>query len=368
MGPTVALYPAPADREVSAPSLSRAEWAGRHAVDLRSVGSVKKSASLPVKFQMVLQRSFPDGACLPIEQLAEMVRQQVNIRCPTAIWFDMPSTFPVRRRINMLDISTIGCCQDSSSLLLKDAGKASSGMIRLRKRIRLCLVKRAERDLKTVFKRLVFLTSRDAAATLGESFGLQSFIIPLAASQSCFSLKICPDEKPLLVFVGTSTYWPNADAVSWLCSDLFPALRQVRPDVRLRLAGRGPWPKALGANVTVLSDFDNLGQAFEGAWAAVAPVRFGAGMQNKVLEAVAAGVPIIAHDHALRGADDLSTFVWQFLDRDGFVKQTLDCLGMAAAERENRIAQSRAVAAKTHSPAAEESAFRRAIIGLICND
>ncbi len=371
LGSTAALYPVQADRTASAlypPHVLRADWAGRHAVVLRGIGSVKRNASLSRKLQMVMQSSFPDGACLPIFELADSVRRQIGICRPTAIWFDMPSTFPVRRRIGSLDIPTIGCCQDSLSLLLKDAFKASSGIMRLRKWMRLRVVMRAERDLETAFRSLVFLTSKDASASLGKSFSNRAAIIPLAASDSCFSLNICPGERPLLVFVGTSTYWPNADAISWMCSDLFPVLRRVRPDVRLRLAGKGPWPKSVGDNVTVLSDFDSLGQAFEGAWAAVAPVRFGAGMQNKVLEAVAAGVPTIAHDHALRGAEDLSTFVWRFSDRDGFVKQTLDCLSLTVAERASRAAEARAVAVETHSPAAEEAAFRRTILGLMGND
>jgi glycosyltransferase involved in cell wall biosynthesis len=371
IGSTTVLYPARADRlglAIPPSTLFKPECIGPHTMNLQRVGAARANGRLLLRLQMAMQHSFPDGAGLPIDQLAETVRKQICIRRPTVIWFDMPSTFPILRRIGDPDIPVIGCFQDSSSLLLRDSGKASKGINRFRKWLRLCLVQRAERDLDTAFSRLVFLTTKDAAASLKNPCSPKAAIIPLAASDSCFSLSISPAENPLLVFVGTSTYWPNADAVSWLCSDLFPALRRLRPDVRLRLAGRGPWPEILGDNVTVLSDFQNLGQALDGAWAAVAPVRFGAGMQNKVLESVAAGVPTVAHEHALRGAENLSVYVWQFKDTDGFVKRTLDCLNLTAIERTTRTTNARTVAMKSYSSMAEEEAFRNTIFGAIADD
>jgi len=370
LGTTIAFYPARSD---SSSGLSKSipdsieDWICRDRIDLRSVGTVRSKATFGAKLKMVIYRSFPDAACLPIHQLAAAVRKQCRIQAPTIVWFDMPATFPVRQRLGSLGGQTIGCCQDSSSLLLWDQAKTTSGILRYRTWMRRWIVQRAERALNKTFDRLVFLTKRDAEASIGKSGGSKVFVIPLAASSSCFALDIRPESTPLFVFIGAANYWPNADAIRWLCLELIPALRKRRSGVRVRLAGKGPWPPNLGENVAIMSNFENLAQAFEGAWAAVAPVRLGAGMQNKVIEAAASGVPLLVHDHALRGAEELSPFVWRFTDKDSFVEQAMDLLNSTANMRAKRAASARDVALRRYSPEAEETAFKRAILETLDN-
>lgn len=108
-----------------------------------------------------------------------------------------------------------------------------------------------------------------------------------------------------IVFVGNLGYGPNADAIRWFVRAVFPRVRSRTPDAELHIVG----PRAsrairrLGAmpGVIVRGVVPDVHAALIGARVAVAPLRSGAGIQNKVLEAMAAGTPVVATGRAVRG-------------------------------------------------------------------
>jgi sugar transferase (PEP-CTERM/EpsH1 system associated) len=104
------------------------------------------------------------------------------------------------------------------------------------------------------------------------------------------------DELPL-VFTGAMDYWPNIDAVSWFVAEMLPALRQRWPRLRFHIVGRSPAPavRALaGEAVNVTGTVDDVRPWLQHAAAVVAPLRLARGIQNKVLEAMAMGRPVVA--------------------------------------------------------------------------
>lgn len=107
-----------------------------------------------------------------------------------------------------------------------------------------------------------------------------------------------------IVFFGTLAYPPNADAVARLAS-LWPRVQARRPGTSLLLAGARPSDDirraATDLGWTLVADFGDLGEILSRARLAVAPLRIAAGIQNKVLEAAAHGLPQIATPAALRG-------------------------------------------------------------------
>lgn len=114
-----------------------------------------------------------------------------------------------------------------------------------------------------------------------------------------------PDVPPRICFTGNLGYFPNADAAVHLARDLWPALRAAHPRLTLTLAGARPPRRVrrLGATPGVeLHDTPpDLAPLLAGATAAVAPLRAGSGVPVKVLEAWAAGVPVIASPWAAAG-------------------------------------------------------------------
>jgi sugar transferase (PEP-CTERM/EpsH1 system associated) len=104
------------------------------------------------------------------------------------------------------------------------------------------------------------------------------------------------EELPI-VFTGAMDYWPNADAVTWFVQDMLPALRQRWPELRLSIVGRNPTAavKALaGDAVRVTGTVDDVRPWLQHAAVVVAPLRLARGIQNKVLEAMAMGRPVVA--------------------------------------------------------------------------
>ena len=105
-------------------------------------------------------------------------------------------------------------------------------------------------------------------------------------------------EAPL-VFTGAMDYWPNVDAVSWFAADVLPRLRQQHPKLRLHIVGRSPTPavRALAsadAGVVVTGTVPDVRPYLQHAAVVVAPLRLARGIQNKVLEAMAMGRPVVA--------------------------------------------------------------------------
>lgn len=100
-----------------------------------------------------------------------------------------------------------------------------------------------------------------------------------------------------IIFTGKMDYPPNEDAALILVNRVLPLVRRDVPSATVCIAGRDPGPRVrkLGAvdGVTVTGLVDDLRPYLEKAAVFAAPLRFGAGMQNKVLEALAMGVPVV---------------------------------------------------------------------------
>jgi polysaccharide biosynthesis protein PslH len=107
-----------------------------------------------------------------------------------------------------------------------------------------------------------------------------------------------PAPHPTVVFCGVMNYGPNEEGARWLAQEVWPLVRAARPDAALQIVGASPTPavQALGqasANVTVTGAVPDVRPYLWNAAVAVAPLLVARGVQNKVLEAVAAGLPCI---------------------------------------------------------------------------
>ncbi|MGE0418864.1 MAG: TIGR03087 family PEP-CTERM/XrtA system glycosyltransferase [Acetobacteraceae bacterium] len=111
------------------------------------------------------------------------------------------------------------------------------------------------------------------------------------------------------VFTGTMDYPPNVDAVRWFAEVILPLVRRTLPDARFYIVGNSPSPavQALGATqgVVVTGRVPDVRPYLAHATAAVAPMRIARGIQNKVLEAMSMGKPVIVTSGALEGIEAL---------------------------------------------------------------
>jgi sugar transferase (PEP-CTERM/EpsH1 system associated) len=123
--------------------------------------------------------------------------------------------------------------------------------------------------------------------------------------ERAYASPFLPDETAL-VFTGAMDYWPNIDAVTWFVRDMLPTLRQRWPALRFHIVGRSPAPAVAalaGAAVVVSGTVPDVRPYLQHAAAIVAPLRLARGVQNKVLEAMAMGRPVVAAGHCLSVID-----------------------------------------------------------------
>lgn len=104
--------------------------------------------------------------------------------------------------------------------------------------------------------------------------------------------------QPYVVFTGNMDYLPNVDAVTWFHEAIFPKVRARRPDARLVIVGRNPAKEVLALRadpaVRVTGWVDDTLPWLRGASVAVVPLRMARGLQSKILEAMAMGIPTVA--------------------------------------------------------------------------
>jgi sugar transferase (PEP-CTERM/EpsH1 system associated) len=113
-----------------------------------------------------------------------------------------------------------------------------------------------------------------------------------------------PDER-VMVFTGAMDYWANVDAVAWFAHAVFPLIREQDADARFVIAGARPSEavRALAEQegITVTGAVPDMRPYLAHARLAVAPLRIARGIQNKVLEAMAMGKPVLASPAAMEG-------------------------------------------------------------------
>ncbi len=100
-----------------------------------------------------------------------------------------------------------------------------------------------------------------------------------------------------LIFVGHMRVLHNVDAATHLAEDVLPLVQKEIPTCTLRIVGADPapeiWELGQSASITVTGFVPDLNAHLNDAAVFVAPLRFAAGIQNKVLEAMAAGRPVV---------------------------------------------------------------------------
>ena len=157
-----------------------------------------------------------------------------------------------------------------------------------------------ERDLARNFD-LVFTCSEKDADAFREMGSQRVRVVPNA---------IPPLAPPLVaqrhdvVFVGSLDWRPNADAAVVLAKEIWPRCRALLPGSRLVVVGRNPplHVQALASHdVSIEGSVPSVRPYLDQAFATAIPLRAGSGTRIKILEAWAAGVPVIASRIAAEG-------------------------------------------------------------------
>jgi glycosyltransferase involved in cell wall biosynthesis len=200
---------------------------------------------------------------------------------------------------------------DSISLLFRQAAAQSrSGFGRWITRFELARTERYEGWLLGQFGQVVVTSDSDRKALLELANGRASQasirVIPNGVNTDYFRPNPAVERQPAtLVFSGKMSYHANVTAALHLINDIMPHVWAERPDTQVVIAGKDPTPhlrslaERHAQRVMVTGTVPDIRPYLWGATVAVAPIVYGAGIQNKVLEAMACATPVIATPRAV---------------------------------------------------------------------
>ncbi|HEV2852862.1 MAG TPA: TIGR03087 family PEP-CTERM/XrtA system glycosyltransferase [Thermoanaerobaculia bacterium] len=172
-------------------------------------------------------------------------------------------------------------------------------------------LRRYEASLAGRFQRVTFATGNETRLykSFASSAGARAETVLSGVDFDFFQPMDLPKSPhPTLVFTGQMDYFANVDGVVHFARQVFPRLKQRFPDLEFVVVGRSPVPavRDLGElpGIQVTGAVGDVRPFLARAWVFVAPLRIAQGVQNKVLEAMASNVPVVASERVLAGLSD----------------------------------------------------------------
>jgi sugar transferase (PEP-CTERM/EpsH1 system associated) len=170
-------------------------------------------------------------------------------------------------------------------------------------------------------------------------------IIPNGVDLAALQPRSLPGSEPDVVFCGVMDYPPNVDGVLWFSREVWPIIRARRSDARFFVVGSDPSPSVrhLQSTATGIEVVGAVAEVQSRLWSSavsVAPLVTARGVQNKVLEALAAGLPTVVTSQVFAGLPHVAREGCLVADTaDIFARQVLSLLGLSGQERRSIAAK-----------------------------
>jgi glycosyltransferase involved in cell wall biosynthesis len=141
------------------------------------------------------------------------------------------------------------------------------------------------------------------------------------------------DKRKDMLFVGGFGHAPNADAVLWFVNEIMPRLSK---DTRLIVAGSRPPEKilALSSERVIVKGFvsdEDLSVLYASCRVAVVPLRYGAGVKGKTIEAMHELIPVVSTSFSIEGLCEIEEIIPPRDDAESFAKEIMKFIGSNGA-------------------------------------
>ncbi|HTE15216.1 MAG TPA: TIGR03087 family PEP-CTERM/XrtA system glycosyltransferase [Burkholderiales bacterium] len=168
-------------------------------------------------------------------------------------------------------------------------------------------LQRTEKQLARQFDLCTATTQAEWDTLENYRMGVPSDWFPNGVDSEYFKPSDEAYEPDTISFVGRMDYYPNQECMFEFCAKTLPVLRERRPNIKLLIVGADPTPavRKLGElpGVTVTGSVPDVRPYLHRSAVMVAPLNIARGTQNKILEAMAAGVPTVVSRIAAGGVD-----------------------------------------------------------------
>ena len=194
-----------------------------------------------------------------------------------------------------------------SHLFAQAARQSASGFGRIVSRLELGRTRRYETDMVRRFERVLVTSDLDRRALLelaGPAAEGKIAVVPNGVDTRRFYPIDEPHQSDTIIFTGKMSYHANITAVVRFVREILPFIWSRRPQTRFQVVGKDPdrHIRKLGeddARIHVVGSVDEIQPYLGRAAVSVAPITYGAGIQNKVLEAMACRTPVVASPQAV---------------------------------------------------------------------
>jgi glycosyltransferase involved in cell wall biosynthesis len=202
----------------------------------------------------------------------------------------------------------------------------------------------------------VLIAASHAEARSLSMFGVETAVVPNVVLHPPARPRRHPGPFVSILFVGTLGYAPNADAVMWFASRVWPRLqRALRHRVRWLIVGLNMPPQvarlASRRGIEVSGSVDDVGPYYRRADLVVAPLRAGGGTRVKIIEAVAHGRPLVATRLAVEGTTFRPGVDMLVAEGDSNFLRSCLMLARGRALRARLVEHARAKSKRDYSPA-----------------
>jgi polysaccharide biosynthesis protein PslH len=219
-----------------------------------------------------------------------------------AVVLSASSLAPYLRERRLANTPAIVDLMDVDSEKWLDFANASRGPKRWLYRLEAARVRKLERQLAS-WVRAAAVVSQPEADIFDQVVGQPFATVATNGVDLEYFQPVDGPVVPACAFVGAFDYLPNVDAAVWFAREVWPAVRQQCPLAEFWLIGRKPAPavQALASlpGVKLIGQVPDVRPHLARAAVAVVPLRLARGIQNKVLEALAMGKPLVASPAAL---------------------------------------------------------------------
>lgn len=325
---------------------------GEHMADLAALGIARQAIKLnDESFDRFITELNPDVVLFDRFMMEEQFGWRVEKHCPTAL--------------RVLETSDLQSLRDARQLRLKDALKADPqrddfstlfGLDHPDLYRHMAAADISQREVAAIYRSdLSLMISEPEIELLTGQFRVPGALLhhcPLMVEASGPGKSF--EQRAHFLSIGNFRHAPNWDAVLWLKTVLWPRIRQRLPQAELHVYGAYTPPKATVLNnpaqgFRVLNWAEDALQVMGDARVALAPLRFGAGIKGKLLDAMVCGTPSVTTPIGAEGMH--GTLAWPGLvasDVEGLVNAAVTLYQDEAAWQQ----------ANAHAPALLQARYR----------
>lgn len=256
-------------------------------------------------------------------------------------WQEQGTLIPILRLLNRRARIVCTFHDVLSQRFVRARDASGSGARRTRWAWAAAVARRAERQILNRADVVIVLSEKDALLLPPGRADVHVVTPPLAADTGAIDRSsMVPGE---ILFVGFIARWENEEGLLWFLADAWPRIKTAIPHARFRIVGLGIRQElreaADHAGVELLGFVPELKPLYEQASVVVVPLRLGAGVKFKVVDAILAGVPVVTTPVGAEGIGERSWFAGLQEDPAGFADAVINVLSdpIAATARAQEV-------------------------------